>query len=180
MPTQTLEQLFLKEGVLVIAEITSDNPRGVYLQKLFTNKSLLTRTVGAMATRNLQEGGIFKEITGIVGLGAIGIPVGMQIAESIVKNFIPFEMDSSTEKIGGFAGEQPLLGQKVAIVTDIVEHGNVCENAIDLLRKAGAECMGIATIFDYELKYRKEFTVPFNSLITPRSIIREIAKQAVV
>ena len=45
-----------------------------------------------------------------------------------------------------------MVGQKVVVVEDLISTGGSCIEVVEALREAGAEVLGVASIFTYGLK----------------------------
>ncbi|MBP3371834.1 MAG: orotate phosphoribosyltransferase [Clostridia bacterium] len=72
------------------------------------------------------------------------------------------------------------VGQKVVVVEDLISTGGSCIEVVDALREAGAEVLGIASIFTYGMKRgleRLEAANVKNVSLTNFDVIARIAAQ---
>ena len=116
-------------------------------------------TLAYPETRTLIENGFveaikaeFPEVEVIAGTATAGIPHGAIIAD---KMNLPFAYIRSKPKDHG-AGNQiegrVAQGQKMVVVEDLISTGGSVIDAATALRNAGAEVLGIVSIFTYGMQ----------------------------
>ena len=109
-------------------------------------------------TRTLIENGfvetireVFPEVEVIAGTATAGIPHGAIIAD---KMSLPFAYIRSKPKDHG-AGNQiegrVLEGQKMVVIEDLISTGGSVLDAVAAAKREGADVLGVAAIFTYEL-----------------------------
>ncbi|GAB2024280.1 orotate phosphoribosyltransferase [Lactovum odontotermitis] len=136
-----------------------------------------TRIEDGFVTQIRQE---FPEVEVIAGTATAGIPHGAIIAD---KMSLPFAYIRSKPKDHG-AGNQVegkvSKGQKMVIIEDLISTGGSVLEAAAAAEREGADVLGIAAIFSYELPRAAEnFTATQRRLIplTNYSHLIEIAQQ---
>ena len=115
-------------------------------------------TLSYPETRTLIENGfvdtikeVFPEVEVIAGTATAGIPHGAIIAD---KMDLPFAYIRSKPKDHG-AGNQiegrVIKGQKMVVIEDLISTGGSVLEAVAAAEKEGAQVLGVAAIFTYEL-----------------------------
>lgn len=115
-------------------------------------------TLSYPKTRTLIEDGFvatikahFPEVEVIAGTATAGIPHGAIIAD---KMDLPFAYIRSKPKDHG-AGNQiegrVLKGQKMVVIEDLISTGGSVLEAVAAAQEEGADVLGVAAIFTYEL-----------------------------
>ena len=115
-------------------------------------------TLSYPETRTLIENGFvetikeaFPEVEVIAGTATAGIPHGAIIAD---KMNLPFAYIRSKPKDHG-AGNQiegrVTKGQKMVIIEDLISTGGSVLDAVTAAQREGADVLGVAAIFTYEL-----------------------------
>lgn len=115
-------------------------------------------TLSYPETRTLIENGfvdtikeVFPEVEVIAGTATAGIPHGAIIAD---KMNLPFAYIRSKPKDHG-AGNQiegrVIKGQKMVVIEDLISTGGSVLEAVAAAEKEGAQVLGVAAIFTYEL-----------------------------
>lgn len=115
-------------------------------------------TLSYPETRTLIENGFvdqikehFPEVEVIAGTATAGIPHGAIIAD---KMNLPFAYIRSKPKDHG-AGNQiegrVVNGQKMVIIEDLISTGGSVLDAVAAAKREGADVLGVAAIFTYEL-----------------------------
>ncbi|WP_373760577.1 orotate phosphoribosyltransferase [Streptococcus ferus] len=115
-------------------------------------------TLSYPETRTLIENGFvdtikeaFPEVEVIAGTATAGIPHGAIIAD---KMDLPFAYIRSKPKDHG-AGNQiegrVIKGQKMVVIEDLISTGGSVLEAVAAAEKEGAQVLGVAAIFTYEL-----------------------------
>lgn len=91
----------------------------------------------------------YQEVEGIAGVATAGIPQGALLADMLK---VPFCYVRSKPKDHGMTNliEGRIdLGQKVVVIEDLVSTGGSSLKAVDALREAKAQVLGMAAIFTY-------------------------------
>jgi orotate phosphoribosyltransferase len=91
----------------------------------------------------------FKTADVIAGVATGAIAHGVLVAEALKKPFIYVRATPKTHGLGNIVeGELP-AGSKVVVIEDLISTGGSSLAAVDTLRKAGADVLGMAAIFSY-------------------------------
>jgi orotate phosphoribosyltransferase len=97
----------------------------------------------------------FPEVEVIAGTATAGIPHAAWVSE---KMNLPMCYVRSKAKAHGKGNQiegKVAGGQKVVVVEDLISTGGSCIAAVEALREAGCEVLGVAAIFTYELEKGK-------------------------
>ena len=144
-------------------------------------------TLAYPETRNLIENGFveaikeaFPEVEVIAGTATAGIPHAAYISE---KMELPMNYVRSKSKSHGkqnqIEGAQS-KNKKVVVVEDLISTGGSSITAVEALREAGAEVVGVVAIFTYGLAKAddmfKQANLPFYTLSNYNELI-EVAKE---
>jgi orotate phosphoribosyltransferase len=93
----------------------------------------------------------FSDVDVIAGVATAGIPQGALVAEELGLPFVYIRSSAKahgmTNKIEGKLDK----GQKVVVIEDLISTGKSSLNAVDALRDASAEVVGMIAIFTYGL-----------------------------
>lgn len=110
----------------------------------------------------------FGEVEVIMGTATAGIPMAALIGDEME---LPMGYVRSSNKSHGKENKiegRVLPGQKVVVVEDLISTGGSCITAVEALREAGAEVLGVVAIFSYLLpaatKAFGEINCPFVTL----------------
>jgi orotate phosphoribosyltransferase len=91
----------------------------------------------------------FKTVDVIAGVATGAIAHGVLVAEKLKKPFVYVRSSPKTHGLGNIVeGELP-AGSKVVVVEELISTGGSSLAAVDALRKAGADVLGMAAIFSY-------------------------------
>jgi orotate phosphoribosyltransferase len=91
----------------------------------------------------------FKTADVVAGVATGAIAHGALVAEALKKPFIYVRSTPKTHGLGNIVeGELP-AGSKVVVIEDLISTGGSSLAAVDTLRKAGADVLGMAAIFSY-------------------------------
>jgi orotate phosphoribosyltransferase len=118
----------------------------------------------------------FEKTEAIAGVATAGIPQGTLVADLLG---LPFLYVRSKPKEHGLSNQiegKARAGQKVVVIEDLVSTGGSSMKAIEALRDAEMEVMGMVSIFTYSFKQAMDlFTankVTFYSLSNYQTLIR--------
>lgn len=98
----------------------------------------------------------FQEAEVIAGTATAGIPHAAWVSELMD---LPMSYVRSKAKEHGKGNQiegRVSSGQKVVVVEDLISTGGSVIEAVDALREAGCEVLGVVSIFTYELEKGKE------------------------
>lgn len=123
----------------------------------------------------------FENVEVISGTATAGIPHAAFISEKmkLPMNYVRFKSKShgKQNQIEGAAS----LGKKVVVIEDLISTGGSSITAVDALREAGAEVLGVVAIFTYGLSKAddmfKEADVPFYTLSSFDELVEVAAEQ---
>jgi orotate phosphoribosyltransferase len=94
----------------------------------------------------------FKAVEAIAGVATAGIPQGTLVADLLD---LPFLYVRSKPKEHGLSNQiegRAVAGQRVVVIEDLVSTGGSSMKAIDALRIANMEVLGMVSIFNYAFK----------------------------
>jgi orotate phosphoribosyltransferase len=91
----------------------------------------------------------FNTVEVIAGVATGAIAHGALVAEQLKKPFVYVRSSPKTHGLGNIVeGELP-AGSKVVVIEDLISTGGSSLAAVETLRKAGADVLGMAAIFSY-------------------------------
>lgn len=98
----------------------------------------------------------FPETAVIAGTATAGIPHAAWVAEELGKPLV--YVRSKTKDHGRGKQIEGVLkaGQKVVVIDDLISTGGSVLNAVDAVNKAGAEVIGVVSVFTYQLPAANE------------------------
>ncbi|MCE3021333.1 orotate phosphoribosyltransferase [Staphylococcus pasteuri] len=144
-------------------------------------------TLGYPEVRNAIRDGLiklinekFEDVEIISGTATAGIPHAAYISEKmeLPMNYVRSKSKShgKQNQIEGAKSE----GKKVVVVEDLISTGGSSVTAVDALKEAGAEVLGVVAIFTYGLAKAddtfKQAQIPFYTLSNYNELI-EVAKE---
>ncbi len=119
----------------------------------------------------------FSSCSAISGVATAGIAHGAYIAGSLK---LPFTYVRSSSKAHGLENKiEGILssGQNVVVVEDLISTGGSSIQAVHALKEAGANVLGVISIFSYDTKIAKEnfskLGIKYSSLVTVKDLIQE-------
>jgi orotate phosphoribosyltransferase len=123
----------------------------------------------------------FPEAQLIAGVATAGIPQGALVAEALGLPFAYVRPKPKEHGMGNQIEGRIEKGQKVVVIEDLISTGGSSLKAVEALREAGIEVVGMAAIFTYGFKIAdKNFAdkkVPLITLSNYNSLIDEAIKQ---
>jgi orotate phosphoribosyltransferase len=122
----------------------------------------------------------FENTESIAGVATAGIPQGVLVADALA---LPFIYVRSKPKGHGLTNQiegKIVKGQKVVVIEDLVSTGGSSIKAVEAIRDAGMQVLGMISIFTYgfDLAYEnfRKADIHFHSL-SDYNIMIEVAKE---
>ena len=123
----------------------------------------------------------FPDAELIAGVATAGIPQGALVAEALGLPFAYVRPKPKEHGMGNQIEGRIEKGQKVVVIEDLISTGGSSLKAVDALREAGIEVVGMVAIFTYGFKIAdKNFAekdVPLITLSNYNALIDEAIKQ---
>lgn len=91
----------------------------------------------------------FPAVEGIAGVATAGIPQGALIAEEMKAPFIYVRSKPKGHGMENMIEGKVTPGQKIVVIEDLVSTGGSSLKAVEALKQAGFEVLGMAAIFTY-------------------------------
>lgn len=91
----------------------------------------------------------FAGVEAIAGVATAGIPQGALVADVLGLPFLYVRPKPKEHGMGNQIEGRLEAGQKVVVIEDLISTGGSSLKAVDALRNAGAEIVGMAAIFTY-------------------------------
>lgn len=85
----------------------------------------------------------------VAGVATAGIPHGALLADVLEKPFVYVRSSAKDHGRRNQIEGELKSGQRVLVVEDLISTGGSCLLAVDALREAGAEVVGVLAIFQY-------------------------------
>ncbi|MGE7779203.1 orotate phosphoribosyltransferase [Peribacillus sp. NPDC097264] len=98
----------------------------------------------------------FPDTELIAGTATAGIPHAAWVSDRMDLPMCYVRSKAKEHGKGNQIEGRALSGQKVVVVEDLISTGGSVITAVDALRKAGCEVLGVVSIFTYELEKGKE------------------------
>lgn len=92
----------------------------------------------------------YPEAEVIAGVATGGIAIGALVAEQLDLPFVYVRSSAKGHGLGNQIEGDLDHGQKVVVIEDLISTGMSSLKAVDALREAGAQVMGMVAIFSYE------------------------------
>jgi orotate phosphoribosyltransferase len=94
----------------------------------------------------------FPEAEVIAGTATAGIPHAAWVSERMDLPMCYVRSKAKAHGKGNQIEGKVLKGQKVVVIEDLISTGGSCITAVEALKEAGCEVLGVAAIFTYELE----------------------------
>ena len=94
----------------------------------------------------------FGDFDVIAGVATGAIAQGALIADELGMPYVYIRSAAKDHGMGNLIEGDIKPGQKVVVVEDLISTGGSCIEVVDALREAGAEVLGIVSIFTYGMK----------------------------
>lgn len=91
----------------------------------------------------------FASAEGIAGVATAGIPQGALVAEAMNLPFLYVRSKPKDHGMENLIEGKLTKGQKVVVVEDLVSTGGSSLKAVEAIRKAGGQVLGMVSIFNY-------------------------------
>ncbi|WP_053406847.1 MULTISPECIES: orotate phosphoribosyltransferase [Persicobacter] len=91
----------------------------------------------------------YPEVEAIAGVATAGIPQGALVADALGVPFMYVRSKPKGHGMENLIEGDPKGGQKVVVLEDLVSTGGSSLKAVDALRQAGIQVLGMAAIFTY-------------------------------
>jgi orotate phosphoribosyltransferase len=122
----------------------------------------------------------FSQATAVAGVATAGIPQGALLADRLQLPFLYVRSSAKAHGMGNKIEGKAEAGAKVIVVEDLISTGGSSLKAVEALREAGCEVLGLLAIFTYGFPQAKqafaEANVPFATL-SNYSTLLEVAQQ---
>ena len=126
----------------------------------------------------------FPEFDVVAGVATAGIPHGVLLADALEKPFIYVRSSAKDHGRRNLIEGELAPGQRVLVIEDLISTGGSCLVAVDALREAGAEVVGVLAIFQYGFaKADAAFAakkVTFHTLTNYDTLVQEAARSGYV
>ena len=126
----------------------------------------------------------FPEVELIAGVATAGIAQGALVADGLQLPFAYVRPKPKDHGMGNQIEGRVKAGQKVVVLEDLVSTGGSSLKAVDALREAGAEVVGMAAIFTYGFDVAEkafgEHKVPLMVLSDYSHLIQLARKEGIV
>ena len=120
----------------------------------------------------------------VAGVATAGIPHGVLLADVLEKPFIYVRSSAKDHGRRNQIEGELHQGQRVLVVEDLISTGGSCLLAVDSLREAGAEVVGVLAIFQYGFaKAHTAFAekmIDFQTLTNYDALIQEAVRTGYV
>jgi len=122
----------------------------------------------------------FPDATLVAGVATAGIPQGALVADALGLPFAYVRPKPKEHGMGNQIEGRIEKGQKVVVIEDLISTGGSSLKAVDALREAGIEVVGMVAIFTYGFKVAdKNFSDKGVKLVT-LSNYNSLIEQAIV
>lgn len=122
----------------------------------------------------------FPEVELIAGTATAGIPHAAWVSDLIDLPMCYVRSKAKGHGKGNQIEGKALSGQKVVVVEDLISTGGSAITAVEALREAGCEVLGVVSIFTYELQKGKEMLSEagiINHSLSDYSSLIEVAEE---
>ncbi|NQD64806.1 orotate phosphoribosyltransferase [Bacillus haikouensis] len=98
----------------------------------------------------------FSDVEVIAGTATAGIPHAAWVSEKLNLPMCYVRSKAKAHGKGNQIEGKVTAGQKVVVIEDLISTGGSCITAVDALREAGCDVLGVVAIFTYELEKGKK------------------------
>ena len=114
----------------------------------------------------------------IAGVATGAIAIGMLVAEAMNLPFIYVRPKPKEHGLGNMIEGEVPVGKKVLVIEDLISTGKSSLNAVEALRKANIEVLGMVAIFTYGFQISEQNFTEANVNLTTLSNYNELIKIA--
>ncbi|TNE61655.1 MAG: orotate phosphoribosyltransferase [Bacteroidetes bacterium] len=119
----------------------------------------------------------FGDFDVVAGVATAGIPHGALLADKLNKPFVYVRSSAKDHGRRNLIEGEIRPGQRVLVIEDLISTGGSCLTAVDALRDAGCEVVGVLAIFQYgfekaRLAFREK-DVTFQTLTDYNTLVQE-------
>src|SRR5687767_552410 len=107
----------------------------------------IRKTIKLALVQAIQEN--FFTVESIAGVATAGVPQGVLIAEELNLPFLYVRPKPKDHGMENLIEGKIVKGQKVVVVEDLVSTGGSSLKAVQALKQAGLEVLGMVSIFNY-------------------------------
>ena len=131
-----------------------------------------------------EKSTVFGTFDVVAGVATAGIPHGALLADILELPFIYVRSGAKDHGRRNQIEGELQAGQRVLVIEDLISTGGSCLTAVDALRDAGAEVVGVLAIFQYGFdKAAQAFAakgIPFETLTNYDALVLEAARSGYV
>ncbi|HEX8546418.1 MAG TPA: orotate phosphoribosyltransferase [Cytophagaceae bacterium] len=98
----------------------------------------------------------FPNVEAIAGVATAGVPQGALVADLLNKPFVYVRPKPKDHGMTNLIEGKVEKGQKIVVIEDLISTGGSSIKAVEALRDAGVEVVGMAAIFTYGFKIADE------------------------
>ncbi|MCF8373295.1 MAG: orotate phosphoribosyltransferase [Bacteroidales bacterium] len=121
---------------------------------------------------------LYPEVEVIAGVATGAIAQGALVADSLELPFVYIRSNPKSHGMENLIEGSIKPGQKVVVIEDLISTGGSSLKAVDALRKAGCEVMGMLAIFSYGFKIAEDNFEMANCEITTLANYSQLIHQA--
>ena len=131
-----------------------------------------------------EKSKVFGNFDVVAGVATAGIPHGALLADALEKPFIYVRSSAKDHGRRNLIEGELQAGQRVLVIEDLISTGGSCLIAVEALREAQAEVVGVLAIFQYGFEKANrafaEKNVPFQTLTDYNALILEAIKMGYI
>ncbi|GAB4499528.1 MAG: orotate phosphoribosyltransferase [Saprospiraceae bacterium] len=131
-----------------------------------------------------EKSALFGDFDVVAGVATAGIPHGVLLADVLEKPFVYVRSSAKEHGRRNQIEGELHAGQSVLVIEDLISTGGSSLLAVDALREAGAEVVGVLAIFQYGFeKAHTAFTkeqVKFQTLTNYDALVQEAVRTGYV
>ncbi len=98
----------------------------------------------------------FKNVEGIAGVATGAIAHGVLVADRLNLPFLYVRSSAKSHGLENLIEGDPLPGQRIVVVEDLISTGSSSLKAVEVLRNEGCEVLGMVAIFTYGFSFAEE------------------------
>ena len=126
----------------------------------------------------------FPQATAVAGVATAGIPQGALLADRLELPFLYVRSSAKAHGMGNKIEGRAEAGAKIIVVEDLISTGGSSLKAVEALREAGCEVLGLLAIFTYGFAQAEqafaEANVPFATLSNYSTLLQVAQQQGLV